>query len=383
MNRLSATKAKSIRKPGMHRCDDTLYLRVKPNGRKSWVQRIVINGRRANLGLGPYPIVSMDDAREKAFNNRRKIHKGENPIAQKRRSSIPTFREAAKRYHATLVPTWRSKVHVKSWMQVVERHAFPKLGNIPVDEITQQDVLSVLRPIWEERNDTATRVRQRIRGTLKFCQAHEYITTNPAGEAIDAALPSLRKNNNNFRSLPPREFPDAVMTIKNGVSSLPVKLCLLFLAHTVARSKEALGAQWREVDLEAATWTIPESRMKGGKSHRVPLTQASLDLLELARPLRNDSDLIFPSSTEKTKPMTSATLKKHMVKLGLWDRTVVHGFRATFKTWATDETNAPGEMIEVAMSHKFGNSVEQTYYRGDGFDKRVELMQQWSDFLSE
>ena len=268
-------------------------------------------------------------------------------------------------------------------MQVVERHAFPKLGNIPVDEITQQDVLSVLRPIWEERNDTATRVRQRIRGTLKFCQAHEYITTNPAGEAIDAALPSLRKHKNNFRSLPPREFPDAVMTIKNGVSSLPVKLCLLFLAHTVARSKEALGAQWSEVDLEAATWTIPGSRMKGGKPHRVPLTQASLDLLELARPLRNDSDLIFPSSTEKTKPMTSATLKKHMVKLGLWDRTVVHGFRATFKTWATDETNAPGEMIEVAMAHKFGNSVEQAYYRGDGFDKRVELMQQWSDFLAE
>ena len=201
MNRLTATQAKKAL-PGMHRADDTLYLRVKPSGRKSWVQRVVINGRRRSLGLGPYPIVSLDDARQKAFDNRKMIFNGESPIATKRVSSTPTFRKAAERYHATLKPTWTSEVHAKSWMQVVERHTFPKLGNIPVDEITQQDVLNVLKPIWVERNDTATRVRQRIRGILNFCQAHEYILTNPAGKQLTPRYrPSIRKGRTSGRCL--------------------------------------------------------------------------------------------------------------------------------------------------------------------------------------
>ena len=379
MKRITATQAKKAL-PGMHRADDTLFLRVKPSGRKSWVQRVVFKKRRLTLGLGPYPIVTLEEARQKAFDNRRMIYNGESPIQTKRRSSIPTFRKAAERYHATLKPTWNSKVHAKSWMQVVERHTFPKLGNIPVDEITQQDVLNVLKPIWVSRNDTATRVRQRIRGILNYCQAHEYITTNPAGEAIDAALPSQHKKKKNFRALPYHETPAAAITIE-GITSGPVRLCLNFLLHTATRSSESLGARWSEIDLEAATWTIPAERMKGGKPHRVPLSPQAVAILEQARPMRNDSGLIFPS-VQTGKAMTSATLKKHMVKVGLWEKTVVHGFRTSFRTWAEECTDQPHAVKEMALSHEVGSAVERAYSRSDLLEKRVNLMNGWSEFVT-
>ena len=357
---------------------------VKPSGRRSWVQRVKIDGRSHDIGLGPYPVVTLKMARDRAIDNRRAIEQGRNPLLEKRRDSIPTFKNAAVQVHATLAPTFKNPIHVNNWIQVLKRHAFPKIGNIPLDRLTQQDVLKVLTPIWTEKTETARRVRQRIRTVLSHYRASGQIVENVADERIDPALPAMPKIKANFRALPYQEMPDAVARIDAGVNSLPTRLCLLFLIHTAARSNEARGATWGEMDLDAdaPTWTIPADRMKAKNAHRVPLSPDAVAVLEQARALRNGSDLVFPSGLHPRKPMTSRTLVKALEEIGLADRTVVHGFRTSFKTWAMERTDIPHEVCEMALAHTVGDAVVQAYSRTDLLEKRVRLMAQWSGFVT-
>ena len=174
MKKITSAQVKSTTRSGMHRADDTLYLCVKPSGRKSWIQRVMINGRRVDLGLGGYPLVTLSEAREFALENRRLIRKGIHTITEKRRSNMPDFRVATERTHKSFTPTWKNKQHEVSWFQVVQKHAFPILAELPVDQITQQDVLNVLEPIWTTKLETARRVRQRIRSVLRYCEAHGF-----------------------------------------------------------------------------------------------------------------------------------------------------------------------------------------------------------------
>lgn len=382
MKKITAAEVKSIDEPGLHRADDTLYLSVKPSGRRSWIQRVVIGGRRSDIGLGAYPAVSLAKARRKAFENRATIADGKDPRSSERRAKIPTFREAARRTHESLKPTWTSAQHGKIWMQVLNRHAMPILADVAVDQITQQDVLKVLTPIWSARSETARRVRQRIRAILKFCQAHGYVQHNVASEAIDGALPSMSKTRKHFLALDYREMPEAFEVISTRVASLPARLCLLFLILTASRSNEARGAAWSEIDLGSSTWDIPGSRMKGGEPHRVPLSTSALKVLKEASPLRNDSDLVFPSTAKPDSLMTSATPMKTLKQVGLNKKTTVHGFRSSFRTWAGECTDFPREVCEVALAHEVGNMVERSYARGDFLPKRRQLMQQWADYLA-
>ena len=382
MNRITAAECRSITEPGFYRADDTLYLYVKPSGRRSWVQRVLIDGRRHDIGLGSFPVVSLRLARERAFDNRRAIAQGRNPLIEKRRAKLPTFRVAAVETHEALAPTFKSAQHTRDWILILRKYAFPKIGHIPVDRIVQQDVLNVLKPIWTVKAETARRVRQRIRTVLKHCQAHGYVKDNMAGEIIDGALPTMPQVKEHHRALDYRDMPDAVSRIETGVASLPARLCMLFLIHTAVRSNEGRGATWAEIDLEAATWTIPGERMKNGKQHRVPLSKAALAVLEKARPLRNDSDLVFPSTTYPHRPMTSATLVKNLRVIGLADKTTVHGFRSPFRTWAAECTDIPRDVLEIALSHTVGDAVEQAYSRSDLLEKRVKLMRLWDGFLN-
>ena len=381
MRRLNAAQCKTISKPGLHRADDTLYLSVKPSGRKSWIQRVVIGGRRVDMGLGAFPVVSLSRAREKAFENRVSIADGNDPRSSKRREKIPTFREAARRTHESEKAKWKSKVHAKNWMQVLERHAMPTLGDLPVDRITQQDVLKVLKHIWTERHDTAKRVRQRIRKILEFCLAHEYVQHNAAGTAIDVVLPSIAHKREHFRSLDYREMPEAYEIIRSGAASLLTRLCLRFLILTAARSEEARGARWSEINADSSTWEIPGHRMKGGKTHRVPLSDSAAAVLDEAMLFRDGSGLIFPSTAKRGFPMRSETLLQTLGQLELAGKTTVHGFRSSFRTWAEECTDAPFEVCESALAHVKGSLVEQSYARGDMFDRRRPLMQKWADFL--
>ena len=264
--KLSATRVKALRDPGRYSDGDGLHLFISKAGGKSWVQRITIDGRRRDIGLGGYPTVSLAQARKRAADNRASIADGKDPVEEKRKPAELTFSRAARAVHEVNRPRWRNERHALSWMQTLERHAFPKIGSKPIASIGRTDVLTVLTPIWSTRPETARRVRQRMRTVFRWAMANELIEMNPAGEAIDGALPSMPKIKAHLRALPYQDVGSALKTVDASQTSLVAKRCLRFLVLTAARSGEARGATWDEIDLDGATWTIPASRMtvRGG-----------------------------------------------------------------------------------------------------------------------
>ena len=379
---LSATRAKALTVPGRYADGDGLLLYVSTTGRKSWVQRITIDGRRRDIGLGSFPAVSLAQAREKAMENRAAVAQGRDPLAEKHVQVVPTFREAAHAVHKANKPRWRNDRHIASWMQTLERHAMPKLGDTPLDRIDRGDVLRILSPIWTTRPETARRVRQRMRTVFLWGMAHGYIETNPAGEAIDGALPPMPKVKAHFRALPYQEVAGALETVAASQASTAAKLCFRFLVLTVARSGEARGATWDEIDFQGEEWRIPSHRMKAGIEHRVPLSRQAIDVLREAFVLRDDSGLVFPSPLKAGAPMSDMTLTKILRAVGLAERATVHGFRSCFKNWTLEQTDTPWAVSEAALAHVLGNSTEQAYARSDLFDRRRALMQQWAGYLS-
>lgn len=383
MPRLTTAKVKSITKPGMHGDGNGLYLNVTKTGSRSWVQRIVIGGRRRELGLGGYPATGLAEARALAHANKSLVTAGRDPVTERRRTNVPTFREAAKRVFEANLPRWRNGKHTKSWWQTLERHAFPTLGDMRVDHIQRSDVLAVLEPIWGVRQETARRVRQRIRTILRWCEAHDYCSGNAAGDPLDGALPVMPKVKAHLRALPYQEVATALAVVEASGASLASKLCLRFLVLTAVRSGEARGATWHEVDIEAREWRILGKRMKNGTEHRVPLSDAALELLERARPLSGGEGLIFPSSVRPAQPMSDMTLTQVLRKTGLAERATIHGFRSTFRDWAAECTSAPHAVMELSLAHAVGSSVERAYARSDLIAKRRELMDQWAAFVTD
>lgn len=380
MGKLTVKRVESLKRPGMHGDGGTLYLRIAPGGSKQWVQRLAIDGRRHDIGLGGWPLVSLSEARDIAFDNRRKARRGENPLAERRRAKAPTFREAAEKTYDGLKARWRSEKVRRTWWQQMELHALPRLGDIRVDRIGRGDVLAVLTPLWTSRPEMGRKLRARIKAVLAWAQAHGYCDTNIAGEAIDGALPSMRGTKRNFRALPYGEVAAALGMVEASGASLAAKLCLRFTVLTAARSGEVRGMTWAEVDLEAATWTVPGDRMKAGREHRVPLSGAALDVLAEAGALRvRLSDLCFPSP-RGGKPLSDMTLTKVLRDNGLADRATVHGFRSSFRDWCA-ETGKPREIAEAALAHTVAG-VEGAYFRSDLFDRRRVLMDQWAAFLA-
>ena len=254
MGKLTVAKARSLSKPGLHGDGGTLYLAIAPRGSKSWIQRLTINGKRRDIGLGGFPLVSLREAREQAFENRKLVRNGGDPLVAKRRARVPTFREAAQKTFEANRPRWRNAKVEKNWMQQLEKHALPVLGDMGVDRIGREDVLRVLTPIWAAKAETARKLRQRIRAILRWAQAHGYVEHNVAGESVDGALPTMPAVKEHFRALPYREVAAALATVDASKASLAAKLCLTFLILTAARSGEARGATWDEIDVDAREW---------------------------------------------------------------------------------------------------------------------------------
>ena len=379
---LTALEAKSIKVPGFYRAGNTLYLKVTRAGTKSWIQRLTIQGKRHDIGLGGYPQVSLVRARTLAFQHRELAWAGEDPLALKRKANLPTFKEAAEKTFEANRARWRSEVTAKNWQQGMKKHVLPKLGELRVDKIGQEQVLQVLTPIWTHTPEVARKQRNRIRAVLSWCQAHGFIQHNVAGEMIDGALPAMPAVQAHYRALPYQEVAAALETIDASNVSLAAKLCFRFLVLTATRSGEARGARWSEINLEAKVWRIPASRMKAGVEHSVPLPVAVVTLLEQAHILRDGSDLIFPSSVKRGTPMSDMTLTKVLRTTGLAARTTVHGFRSSFRDWASECTNAAHAVMELSLAHKVGSAVEQAYARSDLLAKRRQLMEQWAAYLT-
>ena len=382
MGELSDLKVRKLNKPGRYTAGETLYLKVSPSGNKSWIQRLIINGRRHDLGLGRYPLVSLAEARGKAIDNRALARSGGDPMAVKREErlmvSVPTFAELAREHIAENLHSWRNIKHRAQWLSTLETYAFPTIGPMRVKEITRIHVKKVLDPIWNSKPETARRVRQRIRSVMDRAVALEYMDYNPAGDAINGALAKQRRVSNHHRALPYGELPEALQAVRESTAGPSVKLAFEMLALTACRSGEIRGMNWDEVDLDEATWTVPGERMKIGRVHRVPLSDRATAILEEARSLGDGSGIVFRAPRDGGV-LSNMAFTQLLRRLEL--DFVPHGLRSTFRDWAAEQTSTPHAVVERALAHTVGNATEAAYFRSDLFELRRELMDGWSAFL--
>ena len=380
---LSAAFVKTVKDAGAYgdgRGGYGLTLLVKMGaGRvlKSWYQRIRIDGHPVNVGLGTYPVVTLADARAKALANARAVAQGQDP--RQAVTSVPTLQEAADKVIALHAANWKDGgKSAAQWLASLDAYAMPRLGSRPVDRITTADVMAVLMPIWNDKRETARRVRQRLSAVMKWAVAQGYRDDNPAGDSIGAALPKNGSKTEHQRALAHSGVAGALQTIRDTNAWASTKLALESVALTACRSGEVRGAKWCEVDLEGATWTVPAERMKAGKEHRVPLSDRALGVLAEARELSDGAGLVFPSVMGKQ--LTDNTLSKLLRENNI--DAVPHGFRSSFRDWCGD-SGVAREVAEACLAHVVKNQVEAAYARSDLLERRREVMQKWADYVSK
>ena len=378
-NELTPAFVRNVSRAGRYCDGNGLYLDVRPTGSRGWIQRLTIRGRRTEFGLGGYPLVSLKEAREKAFANRKLAREGGDPLSEKRRAkSMPTFAEAARRLRDQLSPGWRSPHHARLWLSSLERHVFPRIGETPVSEVTSADVIWILAPIWHQKATTARKLRQRIRAVMEWAVAMEIRPDNPC-DRIGPALGAQKYVVQHMRALPHRDVASAIEKVKASSSGPVVKLAFEFLVLTATRSGEARGAAWTEIDRDAGVWTIPTERTKTNREHRVPLGRRALEILDEARTLvRAGGPHVFPSV--RGNPLGVTALSRLLKRLGI--AAVPHGFRSSFRDWAAEETDHPREVAEAALAHMVRNQVEAAYRRTDLFERRRRLMDDWAAYLA-
>ncbi len=358
------------------RVDETLYILTQPSGAQSFVQRLTINGRSTDLGLGPFPLVSLQEAKDAAIENRRQLRQGIDPREAKRAAQVPTIAQALEAVLNIQRGAWRDGgKSEKQW-----RYSFDVLAKRivkrRVDQIDAGDVLAVLNPIWNEKRETARRLKQRIGVVMRWAIAEGYRKDNPV-DAVTAALPKTGTRPNRYKALPFAEVGAALDTIEGSGAWWATKAAFRFIVLTAARSGEVRNMTWAEIDGD--TWTVPGERMKAGREHRVPLSREALAVLDQAREYSDGSALVFPSA-RGGKAMTDSTLSKLARENDIG--AVPHGFRSSFRDWAAEKTSVPREIAEHALCHIEGSAAEIAYRRTDYFDKRRDLMQQWANFVT-
>jgi integrase len=407
INKLTARTAATLTEIGRHTDGGGLYLEVARGKSKSWmflyrspVHRTQRDGKAGTapkmvgklreMGLGAYGTetdkVSLAAARDLAEAARKLIKDGLDPLDERNRvvapvARIPTFGEMADQLIKAMSPSWRNEKHREQWVMTLKEYAAP-LREKRVNEIDVADVLACLNPHWEQRPETAGRLRGRIERVLNAAKAQGHRTgENPAAWRghLENLLPKRGKlTRGHHEAMPWADVPDFLDKLRKrkGLAAVTLEFTVL----TAARSGESRGAVWDEINLETKVWTIPPERMKRGIVHRVPLTDRMLEILENVRPLRREDGLVFPGAKRGT-PQSDATLSAVLKRMKVDDVTV-HGFRSSFRDWCGDTTSFPREIAEAALSHVVGNKVEVTYRRGDALERRRELMAAWEQFCA-
>ena len=411
-------KAKQIEhaKEGMHADGGGLYLRVQASGAKSWIFRFQLKGRRREMGIGTLDVKSAPDARADAAKHTAQVRDGVDPIEDRKRleaspdtTKVMTFDEAAKLFIKANKSGWKNAKHADQWQNTLDTYASPVFGKRPISVVDLGMVLEVLEPIWETKTETATRVRGRIENVLDWATVKGYRDgANPA--RWKGHLEHLMKSRKDMaaaghktatvRHHPALPYVRAAefMAALRGLTGSGAR-ALEFAILTAARSGEVRGALWSEIDLEAMMWVIPASRMKATKEHRVPLSQAAVDLLKgLDR--TSGHDLVFLGergrkvSERGITPISDMTITAVIRRMNEGDAGVVwldpktnaqvvpHGFRSTFRDWAAEQTDYSNEMVEMALAHAIGNKVESAYRRGDMVDKRRPMMEAWATYCA-
>ena len=386
---LSALAVGRESNPGFYSDGGGLYLRVGPTGAKSWVFRYRIDGKLRDMGLGPTHAVTLAEARAKATEARKLRVDGADPLqarqavrqaAKLEAAKAMTFQQCADAYIEAHRAGWKNEKHGAQWGATLAAHVYPVFGELPVAAIDTGLVMKALEPIWTTKTETASRVRGRIESVLDWATTREYRTgENPARWRghLDNLLPARSKVQKveHHAAMPYTDVGDFMARLRQqaGAGARALELAIL----TAARSGEILGARWDEIDMNAAIWTVPAGRMKAGQEHRVPLSAAALDVLGKMAAVR-EGDFVFAGG-RAGKSLSNMAMAMVLRRMELPELTV-HGFRSTFRDWAAERTAYPSEVVEMALAHTIGNKVEAAYRRGDLFDKRRKLMDEWAKY---
>lgn len=388
---LSAIEVGRLITPGYHRVGGVagLILQVTETGARSWILRATVGGKRRDIGLGGFPDVTLAGAKEAARAARLKIKGGIDPVQDARaqrsalaaaRASAMPFTDAAAKYIAAHESGWKNAKHGAQWSATLETYAYPIIGKIVVADIETAHIMRVLEPIWTTKTETASRLRGRIESVLDWATVRGYRKgDNPARWRghLDQLLPARSKVQKveHHAALNYKELSGFILALRKhaGMSALALEFAIL----TAARSGEVRGATWAEIDTDAAVWTIPASRMKAAKEHRIPLSDAVLALLA-ALPRMAGTDLVFPNT--KGEPLSDMALTAVLRRMNAG--VTAHGFRSTFRDWAGETTAYPREVIEHALAHQLKDKAEAAYARGSLFDKRRRLMDDWAKFCA-
>ena len=370
--------------PGRYGDGAGLYLVVDPSGARRWVVRVTVKGQknqkgaplRTDFGLGGADVVTLNAARERALEYRRMAKAGLNPRFNAKRE-IPTFEELAQQVHIDRMPTRNNAKHGAQWINTLRDYAFPKIGRMPVDAIGQPEVLMCLSPIWTEKHETARRLAQRIKTVLDVGRSRGFREgENPVTAVKEAGvLPKVKAKVEHHDAMPWRDVPAFYAQLEARTAT--AAKALQFAILTACRTSEVLGATWVEVDLVERIWTIPAARMKGGVTHRVPLTDEMLRILEPMRAMA--SEYVFEGQ-KRHRPLSNMSMLMLMRRMESGQYTV-HGFRSSFRDWAGESAGVAREVAEASLAHQVGSDVERAYARSDLLERRRELMLDWSRYL--
>jgi integrase len=380
INALSAVRVRNEKKPGRYADGNGLYLVVDDTGARRWLLRIVIEGRRRDLGLGSAMLVPLSEAREKALAYRKVARQGGNPIPVKQApaAAIPTFGAAAASVHEARAPGFRNVKHAAQWISTLQKYANPTIGSLTLDAIGTPDILRLIGPIWLAKPETARRVLQRIATVFDWAKAAGYRSGENPVDGVKQGLSKQSGGKKHHEAMPFVEVPAFVAKLRAKKGFAASHLPLEFLILTAVRTGEVLQARWTEVDRAAAIWTIPAERMKAKREHRVPLVPRAIQILEQARAINPLSEFLF-AGRDGIKPASNMTLRQVMKRAD--SKYVPHGFRSSFRDWASETTNHPRDVCEMALAHTISSKVEAAYRRGDLFEKRRVLMNDWADYL--
>jgi integrase len=381
-------------KPGRHADGGGLHLLVKESGARSWVYRFMLKGKARDVGLGAAGPggMSLADARNARDALRVKVRAGIDPLEERQRKASEaaasqqaaqihgtTFKAIAKTYIAANEASWRNDKHRQQWRNTLNAYVYPVIGETPVAEITTALVLKILEPIWQDKPETANRVRGRIETILDAAKARGYRAgENPArwrGHLAQILPPRSHLSRGHHKAMPYETIPAFMKQLRDREAV--AALALEFVILTAARTSEVLGATWSEVDIEKALWTVPAVRMKAGKEHRVPLSSRAIGILDAVKPF--GGDFLFPAA----KGGKLSTMAMSMLLRRMKQECTVHGFRSGFRDWAAECTGYAHEVCEKALAHAIGNRSEASYRRGDLLDKRRRLMDDWASYCSE
>jgi len=374
--KLTVKVTKQLSQPGRYADGGGLYLHVRKGGSKQWLLRTTVRRKRTDIHLGSYNYVSLAEARDRAYSLQKIIKNGGDPLLdRKKQSAIPFFKDAAEQVWKQNLPTWKNEKHKTEWISSLRRYANPHIGELRMDEISSAHIMQVLSPIWLEKAETAKRLKQRLGTILDWAKASGYRSGDSPLSGITDVLPKQRAKPKHHKAMPWQEVPAFMTALQKREAASA--LALQFIILTATRSGETRMAQWSEIDIENATWTIPADRMKMNLQHRIPLSRQAIDILKHCKGF--DDTLLFPSNTPN-KPMSDMVFSALYKRMGLKGLTT-HGFRSSFRDWCSDYEKASPEVAEVALAHVRGDMTERAYARSDLFELRRELMQSWADYL--